>query len=100
MDKTFSEEMLNLFRYPARIIIAGYTSSGKTHLCNKIIEKYQHGFNRIIIYGISSHSLQQNSPFQYKVEVHEIIIDPVLDDENPYADPKMTISSRLAIFKR
>ncbi len=88
MDKTFSEEMLNLFRYPACIIIAGYTNSGKTHLCNKIIEKYQHGFNRIIICGVSSHALQQNSPFQDKVEVHEKIIDPVMDDDSPYSDPQ------------
>ncbi len=85
MDKTFSEEMLNLFRYPARIIILGYTNSGKTHFCNEIIEKYIHGFNRIIICGVLSHSLQQNSAFQDKVEVHEKIIHPVMDD-NPYAD--------------
>lgn len=87
MDKTFSEEMLNLFRYPARIIIAGYTNSGKTHLCNKIVEKYQHVFRRIVICGVTSHSLQQNATVRDKVEVHENIIDCVSED-NPYIDPQ------------
>ena len=86
MDKTFSEESLNLFRHPARIIIAGYTNSGKTYLCNKIVEKYQDVFNRIVICGVPSHALQQNPALSDKVELHENIIDLDLEG-NPYIDP-------------
>ena len=90
MDKTFSEELLNIFRYPARIIIAGYTNSGKTHLCNKIVGKYRHVFNKIVICGVSSHPLQQNPVLQDKVAVHEdiISIDSVTED-GPYANPQL-----------
>lgn len=86
MDKTFREESLNLFRQPARIIIAGYTNSGKTHLCTKIVEKYHEVFSRIIICGVTSHPLQNNSSIKEKLELHKDIIDPA-DEITPYTDP-------------
>lgn len=86
MDKTFREESLNLFRHPTRIIIAGYTNSGKTFLCSKIVEKYHEVFSRIIICGVTSHPLQNNPSIKEKLELHKDIIDPA-DEITPYADP-------------
>lgn len=86
MDKTYREDSLNLFRHPARIIIAGYTNSGKTHLCTRIVEKYHHVFSKIIICGVASHPLQNNASIKDKLEVHKDIIDPA-DDITPYTNP-------------
>jgi len=87
MDKTFIEEALNLFRYPSRIIIAGYTNSGKTHLCTKIVEKYEGVFSKIVICGVTSHPLQNNANIKEKLEIHEEIIDPAVET-TPYTDPR------------
>lgn len=84
MDKTFEEKALHIFRKPARIIIAGYTNSGKTHLCTKIVEKYEDVFSRIIICGVTSHPLQSNMKLNHKVEVHEEIISI---EPTPYTNP-------------
>lgn len=86
MDKTFNEEALNLFHYPARIIIAGYTNSGKTHLCTRIVEKYQRVFRKVVICGVTSHPLQKNVNLKDKLEIHEDIIDSVTE-ATPYTNP-------------
>nr|XP_027227780.1 uncharacterized protein LOC113819787 [Penaeus vannamei] len=44
----FKENLLDLFAHPARIIIAGVTNSGKTHLATKIVVHYQKQFDCII----------------------------------------------------
>lgn len=86
MEKTFPEWQLNIFNQPARIIIAGYTNSGKSHLCTKLVEKYEEVFSRIIICGVSSHPLQKNVNIKKKIEIHENIIN-FPNEKNPYKDP-------------
>ena len=49
----------NRFFYnPARIIIAGYSNSGKSVICSKIIEKYYTNFNTILYCGVGAHKLE------------------------------------------
>lgn len=86
MDKTFSEELLNLFRHPARIIISGSTNTGKSHLASDIIVRYESIFNRIVICGVSTHALQNHPKISSKVEVYSNIID--MNDVSPYSDPQ------------
>ena len=90
MDKLYTDDQLNLFNYPARIIIAGYTNSGKTYLCTKIVEKYHHLFSKIVISGVSSHPLQDSTDIKDKLEIQEDIIDPV-DEHSPFTDSKAHI---------
>lgn len=44
---------LDLFKSPARIILSGFSSSGKTHFASLLIAKYLNKFSRVIICGIS-----------------------------------------------
>ncbi len=101
MGKTFSKEKLNLFKYPACIIIAGYTNSGKTHLCNMIQEKYQHVFNKTVVCGVTSHLLQQNPIVQHILETHGNIIDS-MTEHNSYSDPRahvlLKVSSMFHVY--
>ena len=90
MEKTFGEDLLNIFAQPARIIIAGYTNSGKTYLCTRLVEKYHHIFTRIIICGVTSHPLQQKHFLTEKIELHQDIIDPV-NEANPFINPNKHI---------
>ena len=57
---TYSQDATDLFLNPARIIIAGYSNSGKSEMCSKIIEKYHHKFNTILYCCVNSHNLQNN----------------------------------------
>ena len=38
MDKTFTGDDLNIFKHPARLIVAGTSNSGKTFLVNSLIK--------------------------------------------------------------
>ena len=90
MERTFTQDHLNIFRQPARVIIAGYTNSGKTHLCTQLVLKYNASFSKIVICGVSSHPLQENKIIKDKVEVYEEIVNP-LEENNPFVDPKRHI---------
>ena len=50
METLYSENSFNLFYNPAKIIIAGYSNSGKTEMCSRIIEKY---YNKLTLYYIA-----------------------------------------------
>ena len=62
-----SSSDLNLFEKPARIIISGYSGSGKSFLCSQLIRKYEHLFDHIICVGSVLENLE-NVEIEYKDE--------------------------------
>ena len=81
MAETYSENLLDIFQYPARIIVAGYSNSGKSELVHKLIVKYHEKFKKIVICGITSHPLQNNEEIGPKVTVSSEIIDPIANED-------------------
>ena len=73
---TYSEDLLNLFLSPARIIIAGYSNSGKSELCSNLVEIYHEKFNTILYCGVKSHKLQENPDINEKLIVSDEILNP------------------------
>ena len=72
----FPESVLNIFNQPARIIIAGYSNSGKSEICKKLIEIYHENFSHILYCGIESHPLQSNEEINPKLTVTTDILNP------------------------
>lgn len=71
----FTENDIRIFP-GGRVIIAGFSNSGKSFLCKKLIEKYQHEFRHIVICGVERHEIQNQFPEDF-VTVKREIIDPV-----------------------
>ena len=85
MDVSFPDSVTDIFNVPARIIIAGYSNSGKSVLCSRIIEKYHANFKQILYCGVNSHPLQDNEEIGSKLTVSSEILNPfeyVFHDEN------------------
>ena len=82
MDKTFTGDDLNIFKHPARLIVAGTSNSGKTFLVNSLIKKYHKNFTHIFICGVTEHDLQNDNDIKNKLYLSKDIIDPIkeLDD--------------------
>ena len=79
MERTTSvlpEDVLNIFKHPARIIIAGFSNSGKSEICKKLIEIYHKNFEHILYCGVDSHSLQSHSEINSKMTVSSDILNP------------------------
>ena len=72
----FNEDNLNIFTDPARIIIAGYSNSGKSEMCQSLILKYHSKFQYILYCSVSEHKLQNNSNVSHKLIVSSDIINP------------------------
>ena len=72
----FTEDSINLFINPARIIIAGYSNSGKTEICSKLIVKYHYLFDNILYCGVNSHPLQDDDIIKNKLIVSSEILNP------------------------
>ena len=75
-SKSFTEDSLDLFHSPARIIIAGYSNSGKTELCSNLIKKYHYKFNNILYCGVNSHILQNDPDINSKLHISNDIVNP------------------------
>ena len=73
---TFPESCIDLFYKPARIIIAGFSNSGKSVLCQKIIEQNHEKFNHILYCGVDSHELQSHPQIGSKITVSSEILNP------------------------
>ena len=85
MDVSFPNSVTDIFNVPARIIIAGYSNSGKSVLCSRIIEKYHAKFKQILYCGVDSHPLQDNEEIGSKLTVSSEILNPfeyVFHNEN------------------
>ena len=72
----FSHTSIDIFKTPARIIIAGYSNSGKSELCKKLIEIYHEKFDHILYCGIDTHSLQDHSDISAKLTISREILNP------------------------
>ena len=53
----YTEDIIDLFQQPARIIIAGYSNSGKSQMCSNLVNKYHYKFNKILYCGVNSQEL-------------------------------------------
>ena len=71
----FTTDDVDLFTSPSRIIIAGYSNSGKSELCKKIITKYEGKFDLIIYCGTDRHDLEE-SGISDKFKVYKDLINP------------------------
>ena len=76
MDKCFPEEAVNVFRYPARIVVAGASNSGKSYLVKSLIQKYHQHFTHIFICGVTEHELKNDLNIKDKLYLSKDIIDP------------------------
>lgn len=76
MDKCFPEEAVNIFRYPARIVVAGTSNSGKSYLIKSLITKYYQHFTHIFICGVTDHELKDDPKIKDKLYLSKDIIDP------------------------
>ena len=81
--ETYSSDHLNLFLHPARILVSGFSNSGKSELVHRLIIKYHTHFKKIVICGIPSHPLQEHKIISNKVSVSPEIINP-LDNNDPF----------------
>lgn len=73
---TFPECATDIFNDPARIIIAGYSNSGKSELCSKLIKLYQEKFDHILYCGVDKHPLQEDKIINPKLTVSSEILNP------------------------
>ena len=74
--ETFDQTYLNIFLNPARIIIAGYSNSGKSVLCSELIKKYSDQFEYILYCGVDQHPLEQDPLINPKLHVSQEILNP------------------------
>lgn len=81
MMEVFTSDALDIFKYPARIIVAGYSNSGKSELVRKLISKHHNNFKKIVICGLSSHPLQHDKEIGSKVFVSPEIVNPISDED-------------------
>ena len=72
----FPGQLLDPFANPARIIIAGFSNSGKSVLCQKIIELYETHFQYILYCGVSEHPLETHPSIGPKFKVSKEILNP------------------------
>ena len=72
----YPESIINIFNNPARIIIAGYSNSGKSEMCKNLIKIYHKNFNHILYCGVDSHPLQRNQEINTKLTVSTEILNP------------------------
>ena len=72
----YPDSSIDIFHNPARIIIAGYSNSGKSEMCSKLMEKYHFHFDTILYCGVSKHPLQNNEYINQKLHVSSEILNP------------------------
>ena len=82
VDDIYTDDNMNLFRDPAKIIVTGFSNSGKTALVSKLLKVYAVNYSKIIICGVSYHPLQDDVSISPKLLVSKDIVDP-LEKSNP-----------------
>ena len=71
-----NEREIDIFHVPARLLVSGFSNSGKTELTSKIIRKYHHKFASILICGVTEHSLESDPVIKDKLSLYRDIVDP------------------------
>ena len=95
MYGTVSEDEIDIFCEPARIIFAGCSSSGKTFLLTRLVQKYKDKFDTIISIGVTLPSIDGvrivrddgYDPFSEDSLVHSsmhslIVFDDIMMEQN------------------
>ena len=75
-SNTYTAEDINLFAYPARILIAGFSNSGKSYLCTELIRENHSKFDKILYCSVSNHELEHDKEISGKLTVSHEILDP------------------------
>lgn len=75
--QSYTTESTNLFSIPSRIIIAGFSNSGKSQLTTKLIEKYHESFDVILYCGSTTHPLQSHKDINSKLILSSKIENPI-----------------------
>ena len=65
MHTLVKEAALNIFSNHARIVITGFSFSGKSFFCSRLIRKYAHIFEKIVIIGAIFENLDGISNILY-----------------------------------
>ncbi|XP_064110355.1 uncharacterized protein LOC135218138 [Macrobrachium nipponense] len=87
-----AEDRLDLFSSPARIIVAGYSGSGKTLLVTEVVKKYVDRFTKVIISGALKHPVQNEEEVWRKLSAFPDIGDPFTEmDDDGEGDGKQTL---------
>lgn len=81
MESVYTEDDTDIFRDPARILVAGFSSSGKSYLVSLLVKLYSNKFSKIFICGVSHHPLQNDPTIANKISVTKEIINPLEDTE-------------------
>lgn len=79
MDIIIDEADVNIFKEPARIMVAGMSNSGKSYLIAALARRYMQTFSKIIICSESEFPLEKTNP---KIVYFNGIYDPFEEDEN------------------
>lgn len=79
MERCYDTSAVDIFREPARVIIAGFSNSGKSTLTKFLIEKYESKFSHIIYCGTEVHPLSNHPTIKNKISFHKGIVDPLKD---------------------
>ena len=74
--ETYPDSSIEIFNSPARIIIAGYSNSGKTQACTKLMQMYHNRFHSILYCGVDNHPLQDHDGISEKLTVSSEILNP------------------------
>ena len=95
MYTTVSEHQVDIFQEPARLIFAGCSGSGKSYLLSKLVQKYSHKFDRIILVGANLENLDGINI------VRDDTFDPFSDDAlAPFSKHSLVLYDDVMLDKR
>ena len=77
----FSSDNLNIFKNSARVIVSGFSYSGKSVFISNLIRKYAADFDRILIFGVKDHPLLKEPEFASKITLNNNLEDNIDDNE-------------------
>ena len=77
ITRNYDASKVDLFRFPARVIISGPSNAGKTEVCIRLIKHYHKKFSTIVICGSATHPIQDVSGLSDKVIISKDIINPI-----------------------
>ena len=76
-DLIFSSNELNIFKNSARVIVSGFSYSGKSVFIANLIRKYAADFDRILLFGVKEHSLLNEPELASKITLNNGLEDDI-----------------------
>lgn len=83
--ETINESELLLFEKPCRILLSGFSGSGKSYFTSQLIRKYRHKFSKVIVLGSDLENVSDLNIIRN-------------DKYNPFEEEEDKISHKLIIF--